>query len=121
MRKPSAPPGSATYCIRVRHRSPKSSPGTGSIELGEGINHPLAADQQVRCDLGEGHQHEGALTHVSVREHETLVGDGGAVVGQDVDVDDARAPSLRADPAERVLYRQARVEKSVRIEIRLHR
>ena len=53
---------------------------------------------------------------MAVRQHETVVVDGRALIGQDIDIDHPRPPALLADPSERVLDGQARIEQAVRVD-----
>ena len=64
----------------------------------------------VGRDLGERQQHEGALEQARVRQRQAQFVDREVVIGEDVDVDGARAPALlvRAVAAERAARPLAR-------------
>src|SRR5436190_13703177 len=58
-----------------------------------------ALGQQVRSDVVQRYEHEGALEHAGVRNQQVRLVDRLAVDPEDVDVERARSPSFPAHPA----------------------
>src|SRR5580692_445681 len=61
------------------------------------IAYPDAGDDAIGRDLGERHEHEGALEHVGMGQREIGVVQLNVVVSEDVEVDRARSPMALAD------------------------
>src|ERR1700716_1823437 len=66
------------------------------VNPGQRIGHAHAGDHLFRCDLGEWHQHEGALEQARVGQREVRLFQNHIVVGEQVDIDRARTPALLA-------------------------
>ena len=94
----------------------------GSLSMPAGVERASAsrtrrpAITRVRHDLGQRHQHEGALEQARMRQREAGLVEREVVVGDQVDVDRARTPALlaRAVAAERALDVQRAVEQRAR-------
>ena len=84
----------------------------GPVEPLERVGDACAADDEVGRDLDEGREREGAFEKKGMRQHERLVRDIAAGVGEDVDVDRARSPFALAHPAEGALDREAGISSA---------
>ena len=74
----------------------------------------LAAGDEIRRDLGQRHQHEGALEHARMGNLQPVFVDGAIAEDQYVDVDQPRAPALLAHALQLALGLQAKVEQAAR-------
>ena len=81
-----------------------------AFEPRERVAHPDAGDHAVGRDLGERHQHEGALEQARMRQRQVGVVEDEIVIGEEVDVDRARSPAafVGAVAAERAFAAWAR-------------
>src|ERR1700733_7654462 len=72
----------------------------GRIDARERVFDLHACNNAIGRDLSKRHQHEGALQHVWVRQNQARLGERYVIVGENVDVDDARSPVLLAGAVE---------------------
>src|SRR5712692_2444100 len=81
----------------------------------------LSRNRDVRRDLCEGREHEGALVHAGVRDDEPRLGDHAIAVEQQVEIERARRAGKFAPAAETPLGGEQRLQQSPRSELGLDR
>ena len=99
--------GTARSQVWGRRRLRRQLLHAPSIYTRQRIAHAPAGDHSVGRNLHERHQHEGALEQPRMRQLEVRLVHREVVVGDEVDVNGARAPALLLDarPPERKLDR----------------
>src|SRR6187402_623375 len=82
-----------------------------NIDSTEPLAHAPGAHRQVRRDLGQWRQHEGALQHPGMRHVQPRFVDDAVAEHQYVDVDQARAPALLAHALQLALGLETEIEQ----------
>ena len=85
------------FCFR---QSSGTMPSASASKARRGVADAPAGDCSVRRDLGQRHQHEGAVEKFGMGKGQPVGRHGGVTIGDDVDVDDPRTPAFGGNTAE---------------------